>query len=205
MSAGAGRAQDPRCEARDIDAQPARAAGGTRQQAVFGALPAVGRQGSGRRRSSGGVAAVVEGDGLLRVRAPHQQPQRQGYERDAALHAAPHGVACISASTSASTRIGLASVVHASARESSRSPCNENHESLNRGEWPGSMGRLRRISGSNGSSRRYWPELLQRPRREGHCGLEEKISCSRRRPNDRNGEQGATSEVGRWPALMRFD
>ena len=103
----ADRAQDPRCEARDIDAQPARAAGGTRQQAVFGALPAVGRQGSGRRRSSGGAAAVVEGDGLLRVRAPHQQPQRQGRERGATLHAAPRGVACISASTSASTRIGL--------------------------------------------------------------------------------------------------
>jgi len=45
---GAGCAQDPRCEARDIDAQPARAAGGARQLAVFGALPAVGRQGSGR-------------------------------------------------------------------------------------------------------------------------------------------------------------
>ncbi len=66
----ASHAQDPRCEARDIDAQPARAAGGARQLAVFGALPAVGRQASRRRRSGGGVAAVVEGDGLLRVRAP---------------------------------------------------------------------------------------------------------------------------------------
>ena len=66
---GAGRFQDPRCEARDIDAQPARTAGGARQLAVFSALPAVGRQASGRRRSGGGVAAVVEGYGLLRVRA----------------------------------------------------------------------------------------------------------------------------------------
>ena len=105
--AGADRAQGPRCEGRDIDTQPARAAGGTRQLAVSGALPAVARQSSGRRRSGGGVAAVVEGHRLLRVRAPHQRTQRQGRERHAALHAAPRCGTCISASTSASTRIGL--------------------------------------------------------------------------------------------------
>ena len=68
--------------------------------------PSAGRA-AGVVGSGSGVAAVVEGDGLLRVRAPHQQPQRQGRERGATLHAAPRGVACISASTSASTRIGL--------------------------------------------------------------------------------------------------
>ena len=64
--------------------------------------PSAGR--AGRRGGGGGIAAVIEGNGLLRVRASHQHPQRQGRERQAALHA---GLTCSSASTSASTRIGL--------------------------------------------------------------------------------------------------
>ena len=57
-----------------------------------------------RRRHGGGIAAIVEGDRLPRLYARSQQPQRQGHERYAELHA---GLACSSASTRASTRIGL--------------------------------------------------------------------------------------------------